>query len=179
MNAWSTATIRARHRIALMIYLNKWLQLTIQSTSSNSFTFLFLVDGPRIGTQHEQEYGVSRFLFARPINNSDGLFLNFFCSLEETEEIQLNEDIINLGVKHGPQDFELKKVLGKGGYGKVFQVERLHIFAPDSDSTNSRSRWKRWLARMQVATSPWKCLRKLPSFATKKTPHTHAPNETS
>jgi hypothetical protein len=24
--------------------------------------------------------------------------------------------------KLGPQDFELKKVLGKGGYGKVFQV---------------------------------------------------------
>lgn len=43
--------------------------------------------------------------------------------LEETETIQLSEDIVNLGVKGlGPQDFELKKVLGKGGYGKVFQV---------------------------------------------------------
>lgn len=42
--------------------------------------------------------------------------------LEETETIQLSEDIVNLGVKLGPQDFELKKVLGKGGYGKVFQV---------------------------------------------------------
>lgn len=52
----------------------------------------------------------------------------------------MNEDIINLGVKHGPQDFELKKVLGKGGYGKVFQVEKLHIFAQESDSTNSRFR---------------------------------------
>lgn len=41
----------------------------------------------------------------------------------ETETIQLNEDIVNLGVKLGPQDFELKKVLGKGGYGKVFQVK--------------------------------------------------------
>lgn len=48
-----------------------------------------------------------------------------FFSLEETETIQLNEDIVNLGVKLGPQDFELKKVLGKGGYGKVFQVENL------------------------------------------------------
>lgn len=47
-----------------------------------------------------------------------------FCRLEEeaTETIQLSEDIVNLGVKLGPQDFELKKVLGKGGYGKVFQV---------------------------------------------------------
>lgn len=40
----------------------------------------------------------------------------------ETETIQLNEDIVNLGVKVSPSDFELKKVLGKGGYGKVFQV---------------------------------------------------------
>lgn len=42
---------------------------------------------------------------------------------EETEEIQLTEETVNLGgVKLGPGDFELKKVLGKGGYGKVFQV---------------------------------------------------------
>lgn len=49
-------------------------------------------------------------------------FLIFVSSLGETETIQLNEDIVNLGVKLGPPDFELKKVLGKGGYGKVFQV---------------------------------------------------------
>ncbi|CAJ0578817.1 unnamed protein product, partial [Mesorhabditis spiculigera] len=29
------------------------------------------------------------------------------------------------GVRVGPQDFELLKVLGKGGYGKVFQVRKL------------------------------------------------------
>ncbi len=29
------------------------------------------------------------------------------------------------GSKAGPQDFELRKVLGKGGYGKVFQVRKL------------------------------------------------------
>jgi hypothetical protein len=50
-------------------------------------------------------------------------------SLGETEEIQLSEDIVNLGVKLGPQDFELKKVLGKGGYGKVFQVGGLELFS--------------------------------------------------
>lgn len=27
--------------------------------------------------------------------------------------------------KLGPQDFELRKVLGKGGYGKVFQVKKV------------------------------------------------------
>lgn len=45
--------------------------------------------------------------------------------MEETETIQLSEDIVNPpGRKLGPQDFELKKVLGKGGYGKVFQVKK-------------------------------------------------------
>lgn len=65
-------------------------------------------------------------------NNSCSLsiytFSIFFFTLrsslnEETEEIQLTEETVNLGgVKLGPGDFELKKVLGKGGYGKVFQV---------------------------------------------------------
>lgn len=43
-------------------------------------------------------------------------------SLNDTETIQLTEETVNSGVKLGPGDFELKKVLGKGGYGKVFQV---------------------------------------------------------
>lgn len=42
-----------------------------------------------------------------------------------SETIPLSEDIVNPGrIKLGPQDFELKKVLGKGGYGKVFQVKK-------------------------------------------------------
>lgn len=37
----------------------------------------------------------------------------------------MSEDMINPNrTKLGPQDFELKKVLGRGGYGKVFQVGR-------------------------------------------------------
>lgn len=41
----------------------------------------------------------------------------------QTEKIQLSQEIVNPGTaKLGPEDFELKKVLGKGGYGKVFQV---------------------------------------------------------
>lgn len=40
------------------------------------------------------------------------------------EKIQLSQEIVNPGTsKLGPEDFELKKVLGKGGYGKVFQVK--------------------------------------------------------
>lgn len=44
---------------------------------------------------------------------------------EGSETIQLSEDNVNPGrVRLGPADFELRKVLGKGGYGKVFQVKK-------------------------------------------------------
>ncbi|XP_037904473.1 ribosomal protein S6 kinase beta-2 isoform X2 [Hermetia illucens] len=44
---------------------------------------------------------------------------------EDSETIQLCEGNVNpTNIRLGPQDFELKKVLGKGGYGKVFQVRK-------------------------------------------------------
>lgn len=44
----------------------------------------------------------------------------------DLETVQLTEQIVNPGKeKTGPQDFELRKVLGKGGYGKVFQVRKV------------------------------------------------------
>uniref|UniRef100_A0A182J791 Ribosomal protein S6 kinase n=1 Tax=Anopheles atroparvus TaxID=41427 RepID=A0A182J791_ANOAO len=54
------------------------------------------------------------------------LHINSNLETEGSETIPLSEDIINPGgrMKLGPQDFELKKVLGKGGYGKVFQVRK-------------------------------------------------------
>lgn len=54
------------------------------------------------------------------------LHINSNLETEGSETIPLSEDIINPGgrIKLGPQDFELKKVLGKGGYGKVFQVRK-------------------------------------------------------
>lgn len=55
---------------------------------------------------------------------------NMEYDLTETETIQLSEEIVNPGqMKLGPQDFELKKVLGKGGYGKVFQVKSDYSYA--------------------------------------------------
>ena len=44
-----------------------------------------------------------------------------YCSGEDIETLELTESTVNPGkMKAGPQDFELLKVLGKGGYGKVF-----------------------------------------------------------
>lgn len=45
---------------------------------------------------------------------------------EDMERVQLNEQTVNPGLeKTSPADFELLKVLGKGGYGKVFQVRKV------------------------------------------------------
>ncbi|CAB3366985.1 Hypothetical predicted protein [Cloeon dipterum] len=45
---------------------------------------------------------------------------------DDVETVQLSETTVNPGSeKAGPQDFELRKVLGKGGYGKVFQVRKV------------------------------------------------------
>lgn len=47
-------------------------------------------------------------------------------SSEDLETVHLTEQNVNPGQeKTGPQDFELRKVLGKGGYGKVFQVRKV------------------------------------------------------
>ncbi|CAG0916920.1 unnamed protein product [Notodromas monacha] len=45
----------------------------------------------------------------------------------EQVEIPIIQQTVNPGLHEriGPQDFELRKVLGKGGYGKVFQVRKL------------------------------------------------------
>ncbi|XP_017070900.1 ribosomal protein S6 kinase beta-2 [Drosophila eugracilis] len=52
------------------------------------------------------------------------LCINLHQDTEGQETIQLCEENVNPGQKLGPKDFELKKVLGKGGYGKVFQVRK-------------------------------------------------------
>lgn len=56
------------------------------------------------------------------------LHINSNLDAEGSETIPLSEEIVNPGrMKLGPQDFELKKVLGKGGYGKVFQVSFVEV----------------------------------------------------
>ncbi|XP_054260163.1 ribosomal protein S6 kinase beta-2-like [Macrosteles quadrilineatus] len=45
---------------------------------------------------------------------------------DDHETVHLSEHVVNMHKeKTGPQDFELRKVLGKGGYGKVFQVRKI------------------------------------------------------
>lgn len=42
------------------------------------------------------------------------------------ERLHLDETTVNVGCERlSPKDFELRKVLGRGGYGKVFQVRKL------------------------------------------------------
>ncbi|CAH1970710.1 unnamed protein product [Acanthoscelides obtectus] len=52
--------------------------------------------------------------------------INEIVNSDGVETVQLTEQTVNPGQeKTGPQDFELRKVLGKGGYGKVFQVKKI------------------------------------------------------
>lgn len=52
--------------------------------------------------------------------------INIIIPTEGTETVQVTEQIVNPGKeKTGPEDFCLLKVLGKGGYGKVFQVKKV------------------------------------------------------
>jgi len=50
---------------------------------------------------------------------------NTFASNQvKQEEVCIDASTVNPGCKVGPVDFTLLKVLGKGGYGKVFQVKK-------------------------------------------------------
>ena len=48
------------------------------------------------------------------------VFLDYSGSGDNVEQVALSEDVVNPGQeKVGPEHFQLLKVLGKGGYGKV------------------------------------------------------------
>ena len=47
---------------------------------------------------------------------------------EDIETVQISEDTVNpIDEKIGPESFEVLKVLGKGGYGKV--ITRIHCMS--------------------------------------------------
>ena len=65
-------------------------------------------------------------MFALFIANDKHTSLTVYiiCS-EHMETFQLTSEMVNkTSEKVGPQCFDLLKVLGKGGYGKVFQVRK-------------------------------------------------------
>ncbi len=59
------------------------------------------------------------------------LFLVYYCSnMDDCEKIEISEDNVNQGTENiRPECFELLRVLGKGGYGKVFVICRILILS--------------------------------------------------
>uniref|UniRef100_A0A8C9X0F4 Ribosomal protein S6 kinase n=1 Tax=Sander lucioperca TaxID=283035 RepID=A0A8C9X0F4_SANLU len=59
----------------------------------------------------------------------DYFFFFIFCfasNMDDCEKFEISENIVNKGTEQiRPECFELLKVLGKGGYGKVFQVRKV------------------------------------------------------
>lgn len=104
-----------------ILYDREW-QLT---NPSLCISILFQVDlDPNIDLNAEAKWVQLELKRNERINIKN---LNCFdCRLNGAEILQLSEDMINpKRTKLGPQDFELKKVLGRGGYGKVFQVSQI------------------------------------------------------
>uniref|UniRef100_A0A914HX88 non-specific serine/threonine protein kinase n=1 Tax=Globodera rostochiensis TaxID=31243 RepID=A0A914HX88_GLORO len=58
----------------------------------------------------------------------------------EAIELGENAELVNPpNTKVGPEDFQLLKVLGKGGYGKVFQVRKATIIRNQKDTAHTKA----------------------------------------
>uniref|UniRef100_A0A672H538 Ribosomal protein S6 kinase n=1 Tax=Salarias fasciatus TaxID=181472 RepID=A0A672H538_SALFA len=58
--------------------------------------------------------------------SNHGHVTTFPLNMDDCEKIEISEDNVNQGTENiRPECFELLRVLGKGGYGKVFQVRKV------------------------------------------------------
>uniref|UniRef100_A0A8C5H207 Ribosomal protein S6 kinase n=1 Tax=Gouania willdenowi TaxID=441366 RepID=A0A8C5H207_GOUWI len=58
--------------------------------------------------------------------NTAGFFNAWNVNMDDCEKFEISENSVNKGTEQiRPECFELLKVLGKGGYGKVFQVRKV------------------------------------------------------
>ncbi|XP_068215249.1 ribosomal protein S6 kinase beta-2 isoform X1 [Palaemon carinicauda] len=71
---------------------------------------------------HDEIWGAKK-----PLSQYEqGPDINAILQAEGIETLQLSDSTVNPGAeKARPSDFQLLKVLGKGGYGKVFQVRKM------------------------------------------------------
>ncbi|XP_076248427.1 ribosomal protein S6 kinase beta-1 isoform X1 [Calliopsis andreniformis] len=78
------------------------------------------------GDSANQDESDDDILESREDEYNHATTLNTMLESDNLERVQLSEQNVNPGQeKAGPQDFELCKILGEGGYGKVFQVKKV------------------------------------------------------
>uniref|UniRef100_A0AAQ5YJB0 non-specific serine/threonine protein kinase n=1 Tax=Amphiprion ocellaris TaxID=80972 RepID=A0AAQ5YJB0_AMPOC len=69
---------------------------------------------------------VFHFSFQAQLNDIMDQCSGFEFNMDDCEKIEISEDNVNQGTENiRPECFELLRVLGKGGYGKVFQVRKV------------------------------------------------------
>uniref|UniRef100_A0A3B4Y7R3 Ribosomal protein S6 kinase n=2 Tax=Seriola TaxID=8160 RepID=A0A3B4Y7R3_SERLL len=74
----------------------------------------------------ELEDGVSSLIVLIMLFSFIFFILCFASNMDDCEKFEISENSVNKGTEQiRPECFELLKVLGKGGYGKVFQVRKV------------------------------------------------------